>query len=430
MVSLQIISKVLATKDYSIIESNLLSKDDFIGYESEVEFIEQHYKKYGNVPDEATFLSNFPDIELVEVSESDKYLVNTLREEVLYHKSVPIIQRTAELLKTDANAAAEYVVSEWSALPTTYSLGGLDIIADAKERLEQFRDRKVNQDAWFFTSGFPELDNVIHGLQRGEELIVLYARINQGKSWVLEKMVTHVWQLGYNVGYMSPEMSANSIGYRFDTLYKSFSNKGLMWGKGDIADTEYEQYIEKLSEHKNKFIVATPADFDRRITVTKLKQWVKQYNLDMIAIDGITYLTDERYKRGDNNTTSLTNISEDLMELSIELSIPILIVVQANRQGVIAEGEEMPELETIRDSDGIGANASKAIAIRQTKDGKLVLKVTKQRFGRVGDKLAYQWNIDSGDFSYIADGDDSNYQAENHERRNSNRLKHNNAEVF
>ena len=39
MVSLQILSKVLATKDISIIEDNLLTDEYFVGYEKELEFI-------------------------------------------------------------------------------------------------------------------------------------------------------------------------------------------------------------------------------------------------------------------------------------------------------------------------------------------------------------------------------------------------------
>ena len=402
MIALQIISKILATKDSSILEDNLLTKDYFVGYEDEYEFIVDHEKEYGSVPDKATFLSKFPDVELVEVTESDRYLVDTIREEYLYYKSVPVVQKVAELLKSDANAAAEYIVQAMKDLQPSYRLGGVDIIADANQRYEQFKQRREHQNDWFFTCGFEELDDLIHGIQRGEELIVIFARVNQGKSWVLEKMCTHVWQIGYNVGYVSPEMGASSIGYRFDTLNKNFSNKGLMWGKDDIDEQEYSSYLNSLKTSKNSFIVATPNDFDRKITVTKLKNWIKQYKLDMVAVDGITYMTDERYRRGDNKTTTLTNISEDLMSLSMEMKVPILIVVQANRSGVSQDDAEgTPELETIRDSDGISHNASKVISIRQTKDGILKMEIKKQRFGAVGGKLNYQWDINSGTFVWI-----------------------------
>lgn len=407
MVALQIISKILSTKDISIIDDNLLTEDYFVGYENEYNFIIEHNKEYGIVPDKATFLSKFPEIDLIEVAESDRYLVDTIREEYLYYKSVPVVQKIAELLKTDANAAAEYMVQAMKDLEPNYRLSGTDIVADAIDRYSQFIERKEHQEQWFFTSGFEELDDLIHGIQREEEYFVIFARTNQGKSWVLEKMCTHIWQIGFNVGYISPEMGASSIGYRFDTLYKNFSNKGLMWGRDTVEANEYKNYIDELKQCQNKFIVATPNDFTRKITVSKLRNWIKQYKLDLIAIDGITYMTDERYQRGDNKTTQLTHISEDLMSLSMEMKVPILIVVQANRLAVDKESEDAPDLETIRDSDGIAQNASKVISIRQTKEGILKLEVKKQRFGAVGGKLNYQWNIDTGDFVFVPSYDDA-----------------------
>ena len=408
MVALQIISKCLSTQDISIIENNILTKEYFVGYENEYQFLIDHKKEYGNVPDKATFLSKFPEVDIVEVTESDRYLVDTIREEYLYYKSVPVVQKVAELLKTDANAAAEYMVHAMKDLQPNYRLGGIDIIADADERYNQFIERREHQSDYFFTCGFEELDDLIHGIQREEELFVIFARTNQGKSWVLEKMCTHIWQIGYNVGYISPEMGASSVGYRFDTLNKNFSNKGLMWGKDDVDEEEYAEYLKSLKDTKNKFIVATPNDFDRKITVTKLKNWIQQYKLDIVAVDGITYMTDERYKRGDTKTTTLTNISEDLMSLSMEMRVPILIVVQANRGGVANDDMDgTPELETIRDSDGISHNASKVISIRQTKDGILKIEVKKQRFGAVGGKLNYQWDINTGSFVFVPSYDDA-----------------------
>lgn len=407
MIALQVISKILNTQDNSIVEDNGLTEDYFVGYENEFQYIQQHIKEYGNVPDKATFLSKF-DIDLVDVTESDRYLIDTLKEEYLYYKSVPIIQQAAELLKTDSNLAAEYLLKEMQGLQPDYKYGGIDIISTAESRYKQFMDRKEHQQNWYFTTGFKELDDLMHGIQRQEELIVLFARINQGKSWVLEKICTHIWELGFNVGYISPEMSADSVGFRFDTLHKNFSNKGLMWGKGDIEEAEYKAYIDELSTHKNQFQVATPINFQKKITISKLREWIKKYSLDIIAIDGITYLSDERYTRGDSKAVTLTNISEDLMSLSVELHIPILVVVQANRGGVVdKESEDTPELENIKDSDGIGANASKVLAIKQTKDGVLIMQIKKQRFGPVNGKLQYIWNIDNGEFEFMPSDDDA-----------------------
>jgi replicative DNA helicase len=408
MIQLQLLSRILNTQDISILENNLITADYFVGYENEINYILEHYKNYKNVPDKATFLAKFPSIELVECTESERYLVDTIREEYLYYKSIPVVQKIAELLKTDANAASEYMLHAIKDLQPNYSIGSTDIISQASERLEQYKERKEHQDQHFFTSGFEELDDIIHGIQREEELLVIFARTNQGKSWVLEKICTHIWQIGFNVGYISPEMSANSIGYRFDTLHKNFSNKGLMWGKDDIKENDYENYINELKQRENKFMVATPLDFNKKITVLKLKNWIKQYNLDCIAVDGITYMTDERAQRGDNKYTMLTNISEDLMSLSMEMKVPVLVVNQANRGGVVGRDEAgTPDLEYMGDSDGISRNASKVISIQQKNNGVLEMGIKKQRFGAVGGKLLYQWDINTGRFTNIPSYDDA-----------------------
>lgn len=406
-ISVQVISKVLLNQDDEFLQNSNITGDYFVGYEDEIAFIENHKKEYGNIPDKLTFLSQFPEFEIVDVQESEVYLIDKLKEEYLYSQSVPVVQKIAKLLETDSNAAVEYMLQATKELQPNYQLKGVDIIHDAQDRYDQFIERKQHQDTWFFTTGFPELDDIVHGIQRTEELVVIFARINQGKSWVLEKMCTHVWQLGFNVGYVSPEMTPTSIGYRFDTLYQNFSNRALMWGKDDVSESEYQNYIDKLKENEHSIVVSTPIDFQKKITITKLRNWVKKFKLDMVAIDGITYLTDERYKRGDTKTTTLTNISEDLMELSIEMNIPILVVVQANRSGVIDKDTNgTPELENIKDSDGIAANASKVFPIRQ-KDSQLEIGIKKQRFGPVGGKVNYAWDIDTGTFTYVPSEDDA-----------------------
>lgn len=406
MIQIQLLSKILLSKDYNIVEENLLDSSYFMGYEKEFDFIKDHYKKYKKVPDKASFLAAFPDFDIIPVSEPTKYLIDKIREEHLYQKTAPLLKEAADLYKKDANRAVEYIIANFKDVPLSYKIGGTDIIANSKERLEAYKDKKENQDEHYFKSGFRELDEITHGIKRGEEFFVIFARVNQGKSWVLEKMCTEVWKQGFNVGYFSPEMTAESIGYRFDTLNANFSNKDLMWGNTSRSITKYENYIKNLSKEKAKLIVTTPVDFDRNVTVSKLRNWVRQEKLDMIALDGLTYIRDERAQRGDNKTTRLTNISEDLMSLSVEMGIPVLAVIQANRNAVSEEDDKLPDLEHIRDSDGVAHNCSKIISIKH-KHGILEIGIKKQRNGRVGDKLRYTWDIDTGNFVWIPSDSDN-----------------------
>ena len=284
------------------------------------------------------------------------------------------------------------------------SINATDIIGCANERYNAYKTKCAGKNEWYIPTGFEELDSVIYGLSKGEELAVLFARTGMGKSWVLGKLLCNAWQMGNRPCYISPEMGAAKIGYRFDTLLRNFSNKNLVRGQ---AEPEYENYIKELSTNKVPFYVATPQDFQKNITVTKLKNFVIANKIDILGIDGITYLTDERYKKGDNKTTTLTNISEDLLTLSNDLRIPIIVVVQSNREGVKqADADGTPELENIRDSDGIAQNATKVIALRQTGAG-LEFGIKKHRDGISGGKLLYYWDIDTGKFSYIPSSTDA-----------------------
>lgn len=405
MVQLQFLNAILASKDYSIIQDNGITSDYFFEYEDEFQFIKTHYETYHNVPDTETFISNFPDFDLLEVTESEKYLVSTLREEYLYSKSVPVIKHAADLLKVDANEASRYLQSEMLNLTPTYTTTAVDII-HSKDRVAMFEDRSKNPDKYFIPTGFEELDDVVCGWQMGEELVVIVARTNQGKSWITEKTITHSWQMGKNVGFISPEMTANKVGYRFDTLYNHFSNRALTRGSiNEISLDDYNNYFDELSKNETKFFVSTPLDFDKKITVSKLRNYIRENEIEILAIDGITYLTDERYKYGDNKTTTLTNISEDLIQLSVEMQIPIIVVVQSNRGGIKEGDSDTPALEDIRDSDGIAFNATKVISLRQKEDN-LVLEIRKNRDGAVGVKLNYIWDIDTGEFTYNPSSDD------------------------
>ena len=91
MVVLQCLNKIINTNKADLIIDNNLTREMFIGYENEFDYIINHYNKYHNIPDKETFLSEFPEFDLLEVQESDKYLLDKLNEEWLYYKTVPVI---------------------------------------------------------------------------------------------------------------------------------------------------------------------------------------------------------------------------------------------------------------------------------------------------------------------------------------------------
>lgn len=414
MIELQILNYVLKNKSTKILSENNITEDYFNQYSDEYKYIIEHLQEYGNVPDTETFLDKFPDFDIINVSESTEYIVNTIREEHLYSKAVPILTKMSELLQTDSYNAVDYLKSVIPDLKIENRSRGIDIIKQADSRLQEWQETRNNSETRFLPTGFPELDEEIGGLHMGEELLVLFARTGQGKSWVAIKMLEHIWKvIKKPIGILEPEMSANKTGYRFDTVHKNISSKALYRGE-EIQG--YHKYISRLSNIDVPFIVSHPSDFEKMVTVSKLRQWVEDNHFCVLCVDGISYLQDERKQRGDNKTTQLTNISEDLMQLSIDLKIPVIVVVQSNRSGT--EQEDL-QLENIRDSDGIAYNASIVLSIQQKETG-LQIRSNKVRNGKNNIKLLYKWDTDHGIFENIPQpekGEQEQEKAEDLRRR-------------
>lgn len=408
MINVQIISKTINTGKMGILDT--LPVEYFIGYEEEVTFINKHFKKYHKPPDEATFIAKFKEFTTVTVGETDEYLHSTLMEEVLYHNMIPIINKVVEVMKTDSREAVDMLMAEVEQLPKVNGVGSRNIIKEALKRYHSHMDTD-KETLSYIPTGIPQLDSHFNGgLMKGEEFCVIFARIGNGKSWFGLLMAMGAWLSGARVGFISPEMSVEQIGYRFDTLYKGFNNRDLI-GKRKVHG--YEDYIKKLRKEKIPFEVATLKDFSDGITVSKIKNFVISNELDIVFIDGITYIKDERKKNGENANTALTHISEDLMEMSTRLKIPVVVAVQTNRQGVKKKTEEdeeaeeeLPDLEHIKDSDGIAANASRAIALRMKNDT-LTLQVRKNRYGVNGGKLLFSCALNTGNIRYIPSAGDS-----------------------
>ena len=398
MIELQLLNKVLKEGKLDIIKNNNLSHEYFLAYPDEYNFICSFEKEYNKLPDKETFLSKFTTFELLDVTETDQYLVATINEEHLYYKSVGVINKVAELLSTNSHDAVQYMLSKIPELTTTNLITGVDIIKDATSRFDSYISKQSGKSKSVILTGLEELDKLLFGWMPGEELVTVLGRTNQGKSWLLLQFLTAAWKQGKRVGLYSGEMSPEKLGYRFDTLFNHFSNTNLLRGQSEL---DYEGYINSLRTRENPFVIITPKELGGRATVSKICNMIEKYKLDIVGIDQYSLMLDERSGKGDQLRTQLDHISSDLFDASMKYSIPIIGLVQANRSGAVnKESEGTPELEHISESDAIAHNSSRVLSMRQSGAG-LEISIKKNREGRVGDKLIYYWDIDRGNFKYI-----------------------------
>lgn len=398
----QLINKILKTdlEDYF---TNGGSLDILQSNKEELQYILDHYERYGSIVDVTTFRRKFPQFEYGEVGGNVKSLIEELKEQKNFEAIKAILEEASEIAVDNSFEAARFLRSGLNQLREDDSIHAIDIIHDIS-RGEEYKRKLESGISTFISTGLPELDSIVKGYQReGEEFVVVVARTSHGKSFFLVKTVHAAWESGLRVGFVSPEMSPTSIGYRFDTIHEGISNSALIAGFGV---PEYSNYLDTLSKsHNNPYYVATPKMLGGAVTVSKLREFCLKYDLDFLAVDGITYLKDERYRGGDSKTTSLTNISEDLFQLSLELKIPVVVVAQANRDAV-SDDVSTPDLSHIRDSDGIGHNATMVLGMAR-KGTVLEIGVKKNRNGENDGYVKYNFIPDRGEYSYLPDDYDA-----------------------
>ena len=93
MIELQYLSKLIISKEYSLLSASGIGIDHFPNYSKEYEFIKAHFDKYNTIPDIATFQNKFPDFKLIQVSESDDYLISAIRESYTYNRAREILTK-------------------------------------------------------------------------------------------------------------------------------------------------------------------------------------------------------------------------------------------------------------------------------------------------------------------------------------------------
>jgi replicative DNA helicase len=414
MIEVLVLNKILNDQNLDIIHNEGLTKDHFLSFKKELQFIIDHNKKYGSVPDKLIFAEKFDDFDFVDdVNEDNSYLSYRLKEAKLYKDSIPAIKDFEEKIREDSLDAIQFLKGKIDKLLKESSFKnnkGVDLAGNSEDRLEEYKERVEAEGLIGISTGVNLMDDYLHGWLP-EDFVVLFARTNVGKSWILLYFLIQAWRAGNKVLLYSGEMSPTVVGYRFDTLYKNFNNRSLMNGNtelGDVAKEEighrdiddYSSYIDKLAE-KDGFVVVTQRDFgNKKPSVSDLEGMLEYHEAEILGVDQITLMRDE--KRGESKSIRYENIAQDLFLMSEKQQKPVLAVHQANRDAVKDKDEE-PELHHLKWSGGIEENATRAIGLSMI-DGVLKFAIKKNRYGLNNKDVLMMWDINLGLMKPLLDG--------------------------
>lgn len=394
MIQLQLLNRILDDKDVSIITTNNLDVSYFSDYSNEFTYIKNHIDQYGNIPDKETFLTIFPDFPLIQVDESIGYLLEELykdRNTRFLAKSFNKVRES--LLNNNIDEAIQTYKSIYEDLTTSTSLECVDITKDTS-RYNAYEERIYNFDKYYVSTGFRQLDDTFGGWDREEELAVVMARTNVGKSFILLKFAVAAVEQGLTVGLYSGEMSERKVGYRFDTLVSNISNGALIHGSEGVKN-QYESYIKDLpNRFKGSLKVLTPNMINGPAGVGALRSFIEKEHIDILFVDQHSLLEDDR--KAKNPVEKASNISRDLKNLQVMTRVPIIAAVQQNR----SDTENGITAANVAQSDRIAQDATLILALEK-KDDVMTMYLIKSRDSSNGNKFKYEVDFNRGYFKYL-----------------------------
>ena len=403
-IELQMICKILTSEDEYEIEKLCEYDSSYYSILTEqIEFILNHKAKTGKIPDLFTFQAQFEDLTIIQVNEPLSYL----EEEIKKNKKLILFRETynkiADLGSGDIDDAWEYLSRQCEHASELNTFKPVDIVKDAESRAEKIIE--FNKQSRIPT-GFKEIDEIMYGgLSTIEELLVIVARTNAGKSWVCTKLMESAQSNGFSVLYYSPEMQSSFIGTRFDTWRGHYKNSDLYRGK---YSDDYKSYLKELVKSETGALVVEDSDMSEgRTTVHGLEILVKKYGIKLLIIDGLSYIASNyRYS---NESLKYKDICNDLFRLSKTYGCAVVTAVQANREtreNRDENGEPFPNIYTIAESDHPARIATQVFALRQLYEQHILeLRLEKSRNAR-NEKptLSYSVDFNSGNLEFIADG--------------------------
>jgi len=263
------------------------------------------------------------------------------------------------------------------------------VLTESFDRLEELsRSKGVFRG---IATGFPDLDNILSGMQKSN-LLILAARPGIGKtSLALNIAQFAAVKKNVPVGIFSLEMSKEELMDRVLAHESGVSATRIK--NGDLDDAAYESLsmaMGRLAEAP-LYIDDTPALSIMEMR-TKARRLQIENGLQLLVVD---YLQLARGRNLENRVQEISEISQGLKNLARELKIPVLALSQLSR-AVEQRGSRQPQLSDLRESGAIEQDADVVMFIyrddagednggHRSKEILAKLSIAKHRNGPTGE---------------------------------------------
>jgi replicative DNA helicase len=266
-----------------------------------------------------------------------------------------------------------------------------EILWPTFEHIERLQESKSGITG--VSTGFPDIDRLTSGLQRGD-LCIVAGRPSMGKtSWVLNVAQNAAIEHNIPVAIFSLEMSKEQLVQRLLCAEGRVDSQRLR--RGELTDEEYKR-LAAAAGHLNTapvWIDDSPGNtvLEMRAKARRLKA---ETEVGLLVIDYMQLMSSQG--RSESRVQEVSEISRGLKALARELDVPVVALSQLSRAPE-QRTDRRPQLSDLRESGSIEQDADLVMFLYRPEyyygtvdkdgnslEGKAELVIAKQRNGPTG----------------------------------------------
>ncbi len=227
-----------------------------------------------------------------------------------------------------------------------------ELVHRAISTIEEYHQRQGMLTG--IATGFADLDKMTSGLHGGE-MIVIAARPSMGKTSLAMNIAEHVAiDQKLPVGVFSLEMTADSLVLRVLCSRARVNLRNIR--EGFLAERDFPKLTGAAGKLANAplFIDDSPGLSILQLRA-RARRLIQQYGIKLFVVDYLQLLHSTS-RRAENRQQEIADISNGIKALAKELSVPIIVLSQLNRE-LEKDKSRKPRLSDLRESGAIEQDA-------------------------------------------------------------------------
>lgn len=349
--------------------------------QEEWNWLRDHYRDYRMVAPANVFFDKFKSIPAIETDGDMAFYIDELQKWKAQHDLQNIITDSVYTLKNEGPYRTLHKMhSRLSKLGRdTRLVKDVDLVTNADERLENLRERIALRASGKQLLGIPTgisiIDEKFGGWQKGD-FVVIAGFSGHFKSYLALYFGINAWLEGYRVLYISLEMSALQVGYRFDTFLGGgqFTNTGLTHAK-DIYFDEYKTWLGDALKNKQSFVVVTNEALDE-INPLTIEGKIDTWHPNLVIVDYLNLM--DTVDGGGSETDRIRDLSKAIKRMCIKTGVPFIVITSVT-QDKKDIGEKPPELHELAYSKQLAYDSDLTLALCRHGD---ILEVISRKHRR------------------------------------------------